>query len=298
MTTDLQKEQVRGKRPVKRSKMYGFLIVIAALALLAGFFSWENNGIVISRFTYASDKVPEAFDGFVIAQISDLHNKRFGTGQERLLEKLSAAEPDLIVVTGDILDRRRYDFAPVAELLQGAVKLAPVVYVPGNHEGSSGRYGEIKAALLSLGVTVLDDASYTVSQGGDTVTVLGVLDPVFFPQTDAQETDATEMKRFLAAWKDEDGFKILLSHRAELLDVYAGEGMDLVFSGHAHGGQIRLPFIGGLYAPGQGAFPKYTGGRYDEGDTAMYVSRGLGNSAFPFRVFNRPELVVVTLKTE
>jgi len=297
--TDLQKVKVRGKRPViRRTKMYEYFIILAALIILAGFFSFENNDIVVSKFTYAGDKVPQAFDGFVIVQISDLHNKRFGTKQKRILEKLAAANPDLIVVTGDVLDHRRYDLTPVMELMRGAMELAPVVYVSGNHEESTGRYGEIKETLLSMGVTVLDDASFIVSRGDDTVTVLGVLDPAFSKRAQRRKTDASDMGCFLKAREIEDGFKILLSHRAELLALYAEAGMDLVFSGHAHGGQIRLPFIGGLYAPGQGVFPKYTSGRYDAGDTAMYVSRGLGNSVFPLRIFNRPELVVVTLEAE
>jgi predicted MPP superfamily phosphohydrolase len=297
--TDLQKVKVRGKHSAKRTKkMLDYFILLAALIVLAGFFAFENNDIVVSKFTYAGDRLPKAFDGYVIVQISDLHNKRFGTNQKRILKKLKDANPNLIVVTGDVLDHRRYDFAPVMELMQGAKKLAPVVYIPGNHEESSGRYLEIKEALLRAGVTVLGDASYTISRGDDAVTVLGVLDPSFSKLRQIRKTDASDMKRFLTARSEEDDFTILLSHRAELLKLYSEVGVDLVFAGHAHGGQIRLPFIGGLYAPGQGVFPKYTSGRHDAGNTTMYVSRGLGNSAFPLRIFNRPELVVVTLKAE
>ncbi|HWR18102.1 MAG TPA: metallophosphoesterase [Clostridia bacterium] len=278
--------------------MLDYFILLAALIVLAGFFAFENNDIVVSKFTYFSERLPKAFDGFVIAQISDLHNKRFGAKQKQILQKLKDVSPDLIVVTGDVLDHRRYDFAPVMELMQGAKELAPVIYVPGNHEESSGRYLEIKEALLRAGVTVLNDASYTVSRADDTVTVLGVLDPAFSKLRQTHKTDVSDMRRFLNTQYEEDDFTILLSHRAELLKLYSEVGVDLVFAGHAHGGQIRLPFIGGLYAPGQGVFPKYTSGRHDAGDTTMYVSRGLGNSVFPLRIFNRPELVVVTLKVK
>lgn len=296
--TDLQKVKVRGKHSAKRTRMLDYFILLAALIVLAGFFAFENNDIVVSKFTYFSERLPKAFDGFVIAQISDLHNKRFGAKQKQILQKLKDVSPDLIVVTGDVLDHRRYDFAPVMELMQGAKELAPVVYAPGNHEESSGRYLEIKEALLRAGVTVLNDASYTVSRGDDTVTVLGVLDPAFSKLRQSHKTDASDMRRFLNTQYEEDDFTILLSHRAELLKLYSEVGVDLVFAGHAHGGQIRLPFIGGLYAPGQGIFPKYTSGRHDADDTTMYVSRGLGNSVFPLRIFNRPELVVVTLKVK
>lgn len=296
--TDLQKVKVRRKHSAKRTRMLDYFILLAALIVLAGFFAFENNDIVVSKFTYFSERLPKAFDGFVITQISDLHNKRFGAKQKQILQKLKDVSPDLIVVTGDVLDHRRYDFAPVMELMQGAKELAPVIYVPGNHEESSGRYLEIKEALLRAGVTVLNDASYTVSRADDTVTVLGVLDPAFSKLRQTHKTDVSDMRRFLNTQYEEDDFTILLSHRAELLKLYSEVGVDLVFAGHAHGGQIRLPFIGGLYAPGQGVFPKYTSGRHDAGDTTMYVSRGLGNSVFPLRIFNRPELVVVTLKVK
>lgn len=274
-------------------------IAIAAAALLAAlacFFLWQNNDIVTTKFTYQSNKVPQAFDGFVIVQVSDLHNKSFGAGQNILLNKIDALSPNVILVTGDLVDRRRYELAPAMEFIEGALKIAPVIYVPGNHEAWSGRYDEIRTALLDAGVTVLENASYTFARGDDELVFLGARDPDFLTQTYAQGTDTSEISAFLSDWRDESGFKLLLSHRPELFDLYAQSRMDMAFSGHAHGGQIRLPFIGALYAPDQGLFPKYTAGRYEQGHTSMFVSRGLGNSLFPFRVFNRPELVCVTLQ--
>ena len=284
------------KRTPKKKR--GFFLALAALGLLAGFLAWQNNDITVTEHVYASGNVPEAFDGFVIAHISDLHNKRFGAGQSGLLEKLEAAAPDLIVVTGDLIDRRRYDLEAAMEFIDGAVKLAPVVYVSGNHEAWSGRYDEIREALLGAGVTVLEDASYVFARGEQSITVLGASDPGFLTSSYAQDPDVSGLSKFLGAWEREPGFKILLSHRPELLELYAEAGMDMVFSGHAHGGQIRLPFVGALYAPDQGFLPAYTSGRYDRSKTALYVSRGLGNSLFPFRVFNRPELVIVTISRE
>ncbi|MCE5234602.1 MAG: metallophosphoesterase [Clostridiaceae bacterium] len=281
-----------------KQKRRGLFLLTAALLLLACFLAWQNNALVVTRRVYASGKVPEAFDGFVIAHISDLHSKRFGAGQRNILERLGAEAPDLIVVTGDLVDRRRYDLETAMELIDGAVKLAPVVYVSGNHEAWSGHYGEVREALLSAGVTVLDDAAYTLSREGESITVLGARDPDFLTTAYAQGTDTSGLSDFLSEWENAGGFKLLLSHRPELFELYAGAGMDLVFSGHAHGGQVRLPLLGALYAPDQGLFPRYTSGRYDQNNTAMYVSRGLGNSLFPLRVFNRPELVIVTISRE
>lgn len=277
-------------------KKRSLLIAAAATLLLVCFFVWQNNGITLTKFAYTSEKIPEAFDEFVIVQVSDLHNKEFGAEQKNLIKKIKGVSPDLIVVTGDLIDRRRYDLAAAMEFIDGAIKLAPVLYVSGNHEAWSGHYDEVRAALLDAGVTVLDNASYTFSRGDASLVFLGARDPDFLTTTYAQGTDTREISTFLDDRKGESGLKILLSHRPELFKLYAENHVDIVFSGHAHGGQIRLPFVGALYAPDQGLFPKYTSGRYDSGSTAMFVSRGLGNSLFPLRVFNRPQIVAVTLR--
>ena len=280
------------KHTTKKKKR---LLAAAALLLAAFFFAWQNNCIVVTEFTYASDKLPKAFDGFVLVQVSDLHNKTFGVEQRALLEKIESVSPDLIVVTGDLIDRRRFDMEPAMELIDGALKLAPVLYVSGNHEAWSGHYGELCAALESAGVTVLDDETFTLTRGGASIAVSGARDPDFLTSSYAQGTDTTDISRFLETRKSETGFQILLSHRPELFELYVASNMDMVFSGHAHGGQVRIPFAGALYAPDQGFFPKYADGRYENGQTTMFVSRGLGNSLFPLRVFNRPELIAVTL---
>ena len=166
-------------------------------------------------------------------------------------------------------------------------------YVSGNHESLSDAYPDFRTKLEALGVHVLDDRYVTLRKGEDAVCLVGVDDPVM-----AKEwiDDDLAMEKHIAAMDlPSDLFTILLSHRPELLQVYAQYGIDLVFSGHAHGGQIRLPFIGGLFAPCQGLLPRYTSGIYTIEYTQMVVSRGIGNSVFPFRVHNRPELVFITL---
>ncbi len=245
-----------------------------------------------SRFTYESGRLPRAFSGFVVAHISDLHNRRFGAGQKTLLDKLRAIAPDLVAVTGDIVDRRRFDLAPALEFAEGAAALAPVFYVPGNHEAHSGKFEMIRRRLAGCGARVLFDEAAEIHKDGARIRLLGLSDPAFHPGVHA----ASGARERRAPLLMEGGFTVLLAHRPELFKAYCALGIDLVFAGHAHGGQFRLPGVGGLFAPHQGFFPKYTAGRYDEGGAAMFVSRGLGNSAMPIRIFNPPEIVVVELK--
>ncbi len=268
------------------------------LALIAIFLSgitcfliWQDNSIVVTRSQYVSPKLPDAFDGFTIVQISDLHNKSFGKDQQRLLRRVREIAPDIIVVTGDLIDRRRYDLDMAMTFIEGAVGMAPVYYVPGNHEALSGKYDVIRERLTQAGVTVLDDASVALKKSGGSIFLFGISDPDFYAD------GAAATARQLGAWSEADGFKILLAHRPELFSLYAENKVDMIFTGHAHGGQIRLPGIGGLFSPDQGFFPAYTSGSYQSVASTMFVSRGLGNSIFPFRVFNRPEVVAVTLRS-
>lgn len=248
----------------------------------------------VTRAVYRNGRLPAAFAGFRIVHLSDLHNTRFGMRQGALLERVCAEHPDAVFITGDLIDRRRFDPRPAMELIEGATKLAPVYYVPGNHEALCGRYEEIGAFLADAGVTVLADRSCEIVRHGFAIRILGLRDPCFYPPGEAEK----EMQKLLCAWKEKDVFSILLTHRPELFSLYRGCGVDLAFAGHAHGGQFRLPLVGGLYAPNQGIFPKYTAGSSTEGGTTLFVSRGLGNSLFPVRLFNPPEIVSVTLEAE
>ena len=277
-------------------RLMSFKWAALGLLLLLAFLYWQNNGLVISRYTYTGSRIPAGFDGYTIVQVSDLHGKRFGRGQQRLLAAIREARPDLIVMTGDLTDRRRYRAEPALELVRGAAQIAPVYAVSGNHEAWGGQYDAFGAQLTRAGARVLDDQAAAVSSNGDEILLLGLRDPAFFTDRGAGQTALTQTERQLAAWAKLDGCKVLLSHRPELLKLYAKAGMDIAFSGHAHGGQFRLPGLGGLYAPHQGFFPAYSEGACAAPPTTMFVSRGLGNSLFPQRLFNRPELVVVTLQ--
>lgn len=257
---------------------------------------YENNSIVITKSNFSSKKITSDFDGFTIAQISDLHNKSFGNDQAKILNKLKSISPDIIVVTGDLIDRRKYNLDIAMTFISGAVKIAPVYYVSGNHEAWSGNFPLIKKNLEEAGVNILDDIAVELTKGKTSINIVGLSDPDFLTSDYIEGTNTSKTIEQLKQWSMGKNFKILLSHRPELFDLYSENSMDLVFTGHAHGGQIRIPFIGGLIAPDQGIFPKYSSGSYSKDSTTMFVSRGLGNSIFPVRVFNRPEIVVVTLR--
>ena len=275
--------------------------VLLAAAVLAGFCIWQNNDLTVSRSQIVSGRIPAEFDDYTILQVSDLHNKEFGKGQRRIVSKIAEAEPDLIVITGDMIDSRNTDVGAALDFAQKAVSVAPCYYVPGNHENRIPEaYEQLKTGLRDCGVTILENEAAELKRDDKSITLMGVLDPIFnVGKTDAAgnilEDERTVMEAQLKNLDSLNRFIILLSHRPEMLDVYEAAGVDLVFTGHAHGGQWRLPGIGGLIAPGQGFFPAYTEGSHTEGDTTMYVSRGLGNSLMPIRIFNRPELVVVEL---
>jgi predicted MPP superfamily phosphohydrolase len=281
---------------VKSKKLKIVLTIIIFFLGSIIFCIYENNSIVITKSNFSSQKITSDFDGFTIAQISDLHNKLFGDDQAKILNKLKSISPDIIVITGDLIDRRKYNLDIAMTFISGAVKIAPVYYVSGNHEAWSGDFPLIKKSLVEAGVNVLDDIAVELTKGKTSIDIIGLSDPDFLTSDYIEGTNTSKTIEQLKQWVMGKNFKILLSHRPELFDLYSENSMDLVFTGHAHGGQIRIPFIGGLIAPDQGIFPKYSNGSYSKDSTTMFVSRGLGNSIFPVRVFNRPEIVVVTLR--
>lgn len=245
----------------------------------------------VTELCFASPLLPPGFHGFRVAQISDLHNRVFGPENRVLLQALRQAAPDVIAITGDLVDSRRPDRAAALDLCRRAAQLAPCYYVPGNHEARLPDYDVFRQQLLDAGVTLLEDRWTALSRGDERLFLLGLRDPAFSREM-PQVALARALEPQIAVCP---GFRLLLSHRPEYFPLYSAMGATLTLSGHAHGGQFRLPFLGGLFAPGQGLLPAYDAGLYTQGNRAMIVSRGLGNSAFPFRLGNPPELVVVTL---
>ena len=273
------------------------LAVLAAL-LLAGN-AWANARVWNARVEIRDEKIPAAFDRFVLCQVSDVHNEARGEGNAALLRALREAAPDLICITGDFLDSRRTDLDFALELAGQLAEIAPAVYVTGNHEARLKDLSALEAGLAARGVRVLRDDWTPLARGGEEIALLGLDDPGFAAGEDwtlAEGLDQTQARLSALLAQAGDRFSLVLSHRPELLPAHAEAGADLVLSGHAHGGQVRLPGIGGLFAPGQGILPRLTSGVYARGETRLVVSRGLGNSAFPLRVFNPPEIVTVTLR--
>ena len=271
-------------------------VLLAVPAALTAWVYWGNISIGTTRIAVRSEKIPEPFAGFTIAQVSDLHNAKFGAGQRRLLTAVRSASPDIIAVTGDLIDSRRTDVEVAMEFIRGAVEIAPVYYVTGNHEArmalnkTQAASGEaLKAQLQAAGVVMLDDRAVALSRGGASIRLLGLAAPAY-----ARITGGIGAKLSGLLGTDSE-YSILLSHKPSLFDVYAAAGADLVLCGHIHGGQIRIPFVGGLLNPDIRFFPPYSAGLYKQGGTQMIVSRGLGNSKLPVRINNRPELVVITL---
>ncbi len=278
------------RRRHRRLTLRVFGVILILIAALIAWAAIDSRNIDVTRFTVSG--APEAFSGFKIAQISDLHNAEFGTDNQKLIDILKSEAPDAIVITGDLIDARRTNTEIAESFARRCMEIADCYYVPGNHEARlGGTYDAFESALIADGVNVLRNGSVRIRKEMDAIRIVGVDDPAFAKASDA----ITNLDAALEALSSDD-FTILLAHRPELIDEYSKWGIDLVLSGHAHGGQIRLPGIGGLYAPGQGFFPKYTSGNYTVGDTEMIVSRGIGNSAFPLRVNDRPEVVIVTLK--
>lgn len=276
-----------GARPGKQAiAMYLLMILLAALVvyLAAGLYS----GLETSSYTIESDRLPAAFDGYRIVQLSDLHCRRFGEGQAQLVEAIRAQQPDLIVLTGDIMDREKGDLADIADLLAGITRLAPVYAVAGNHEfDNPERFAELKALYAGQGVVYLEGNAVELRRGGE-----GIL--LYAPQIHTNSLG--HYWSTAPAPASSDRYTILLDHFGNDFDTIALSGYDLVLAGHVHGGIIRLPFAGGLISNEKTLFPKYDAGVYTVENSTMVLSRGLGDAALP-RFYNGRELVTITLRT-
>lgn len=274
-----------------------FILLVLFLIGLGIWMTMDNTSLEIMEYTIVSDALPQGFSGFRIAQISDLHNTELGKNNSKLLSILAEVDPDIIVITGDLIDSRRTDLKIALEFTSQAYQIAPVYYVTGNHEARVPEYEKLKNGLSEAGVVILDDEKIRIEANGEYLTLMGIKDPSFTVDYLSEDAAAVAIAKLNDLRNASDGYTILLSHRPELFETYVGCEMDLVLTGHAHGGQFRLPLIGGLFAPNQGFFPKYDAGIFSEGETSMIVSRGIGNSIIPFRINNRPEIVLVNLES-
>lgn len=278
-------------------KKKSFILLITLITIIIFLFT-QNNFISITNIELQMSALPRSFDGFKIVHLSDLHSKKFGNNQQSLVTKIKKAKPNLILFTGDLVDSKHYVEENSLMLIKEIVKIAPVYFVTGNHEKWSGNFHDLEQKLIEQGVKILRNDSVKIKRAEDEIHLVGIDDPSFnddMPYADDSSIATREIEKALAK-SNQSTFNILLSHRPELFSTYASLDIDLTFSGHAHGGQIRLPFIGGVIAPNQGFFPKYANGKYTQKNSVMIVSRGLGNSIIPQRIFNRPQIIVATLK--
>jgi predicted MPP superfamily phosphohydrolase len=283
---------------MEKKKVKLLSIFVGILLVIFAFCFWQNNDILTTNITHINKKIPDSFNGYKILQVSDLHSKEFGENNKNLIKKIKDAKPDVIVITGDLIDKHEKIKEGIV-FASEAIKIAPVYFVSGNHEKQSGNYDSLKEQLIDKKVNVLENQKMQIEKDDEQIAIVGIKDILFYPRpTDGSPYYQRYENKLLLLLEEKDVFTVVLSHRPNLMKIYKKCGVELVLTGHAHGGQVRLPFIGGLYSPGQGIFPKYTKGEYKEDNTTMVVSRGLGNSIFPFRIFNRPEIVNITLSNK
>jgi len=282
----------------------GLGICIAILAVCV-FVYYNNHGVMLTRYEHKKG-IPQGFGGFQILQISDLHGDLSFFKTKRMLRMIAKVNPDLIVVTGDCIDnihiRNKKEVFHFLNLLH---KKYQMVAVTGNHEYMHKECFEVLQELEEQGIFFLHNESIEIKRGDDRILLYGFDDPYEIYGGNVPAKYCTPGEEFIEFIRNkvvlnlnEQTPIIFLSHRPEFFEEYCKAGADIVFSGHAHGGQWRLPMVKGVIAPDQGWFPQYTAGKYEKEGTTMYVSRGLGNSVVPLRLFNRPELVLVRLEKE
>lgn len=268
------------------------LIILALIAAAAAFLIKDSrDDLEISRYEVKSQKLPESFDGFKIVQLSDLHGAEFGEDGMELVDKVGSLEPDMIALTGDFVTDEG-DLAAVEKLAARLTELCPVYFISGNHEFGSGLAVKVRYILERAGVKYLSNEYLTISRGEDGILLGGVEDPLAY--ADMLSPDELAQKMNDAA---PDAFKILLGHRNYWMTEYPELPVDLIFCGHAHGGLIRIPGVGGLIGTDRRLFPDFDAGEYNNGRYTLIVSRGLGNSVPIPRIFNRPEIVCVELSS-
>lgn len=277
----MNSENIRSNRKKYIKSALVLLIVIALLL----FCSYQNRHLETTYYTYKAEQLGADLEGYRIVQISDLHNVKFGKNNQKLVDRIRECEPDMIVLTGDLVDSNHTNVDRAVQFVDEIVKICPVYYVTGNHEYwlDTSEYENLMDGVASAGVIILDNQVVEISRWDAKFRLVGL--------DDKSLADGT----LEALLSDEKELTVVLAHEPQYFARYAGTGVDLVLSGHAHGGQFRLPFVGGIVAPDQGFLPEYTAGEYYMNGTEMIVSRGLGNSVIPVRLFNYPEIVCVEL---
>lgn len=289
------KSKKQKSRNTKKQKYIKLAITLSIVIVIILFCNFQNKHLETTHYTYAAEQLDADLEGYRIVQISDLHNAKFGKNNQKLVGRIRECEPDMIVLTGDLVDSNHTNVDRAVQFVDEIVKICPVYYVTGNHEYwlEKSEYDELMDGLIGAGVVILDDQVVEISMGDAKFRLVGLDDKSLADGTLGTLLNNTH--NVVHEDSDEREFTVVLAHEPQYLARYASSGVDLVLSGHAHGGQFRLPFVGGIVAPDQGFLPKYTAGEYYMNGTEMIVSRGLGNSVIPVRLFNFPEIVCVEL---
>lgn len=313
------KKSIDGKKR-GRGKVLGFLVVLLLLFIVIYGNHLMNQKIFITTYEVTDEKIPQAFDEYRIVQVTDVHSIRNEEQADSLYDKIMGQTPDIIVLTGDLLDSKYYTAEKNAlkagesdkmagqdtlDFIERLIKECPVYFVYGNHEMvllDDVKNNPFKVAMENIGVVFLNNNGVKITRDGESIYMLGIQDPATlykdrdYDAYDNHRDRINAMMQKVMSLREEDLYTVVLSHRPEYFEEYKKYDGDLYLTGHAHGGQVRLPGIGGLYAPGQGAFPKYTNGLLEEDGTTMIVGRGIGNAVKVPRIFNPPEINVVILR--
>lgn len=289
------KSKKQKSRNTKKQKYIKLAITLSIVIVIILFCNFQNKHLETTHYTYAAEQLGADLEGYRIVQISDLHNAKFGKNNQKLVDRIRECEPDMIVLTGDLVDSNYTNVDRAVQFVYEIVKICPVYYVTGNHEYwlEKSEYDELMDGLIGAGVVILDDQVVEISRGDAKFRLVGLDDKSLADGTLGTLLNNTH--NVVHEDSDEREFTVVLAHEPQYFARYAGTGVDLVLSGHAHGGQFRLPFVGGIVAPDQGFLPEYTAGEYYMNGIEMIVSRGLGNSVIPVRLFNYPEIVCVEL---
>ncbi|MDD4700333.1 MAG: metallophosphoesterase [Oscillospiraceae bacterium] len=278
--------------------------IIVVVLFVAAILVYSNTYITTSKYTVESAKISRDFDGFKIVHVSDLHSAVFGQDNRRLIKVIDDQEPDIVVLTGDMVNSQDSEFDVFYNFAEQIAKKYPTYFVYGNHELilSEDYRDKIVSTIKSYGIIVLDNQMIEVKKGDSKINVYGMWFNLRFYRdttndtTDEYEFTASQMKKILGNC-DTDKFNMLLTHNPVYFTAYSEWGADLTLAGHLHGGMIRIPFLGGLFSPEKSMFPEYDSGEFLQDNNSMIVSRGIGNGLQGFRFNNCPVLDIITLKS-
>ncbi len=261
-----------------------FLVIIGTAIIFAGITYASTHWVQVTEVRVKITELPADLDGLRILHLTDWHNRSTSQTHIDVLAAVGEEQFDLICLTGDLVESQVSQIEPVTRVLAQLRRETPILSVIGNHDWSAGG-PQVIQALEDVGVESLENTSTRIEIRGVSLTLVGVSD--FYSRRSDVDAAFSEV---------DDAFKLVLTHDPRIFPLVADRGPALVLAGHTHGGQIRLPFFGTLYAPGQGFFPRYGDGLYWKHDSVLYISRGLGyTSILPFRFWNRPEITVLTV---